>query len=196
VLTMPLLEGLDGVQKMSKSYGNYVGITEAPFDMYGKLMSISDELMWRYYELLTDVSMDDISRMKAEVQAGSAHPMKLKKDLAARIVADFHSTDEARQAGEDWARQFQKDETPENLELVAVKFDEVAAKSVDGTAVKLDKVLARAGMADSGSDAQRKIKAGAVRVDGAVQNEPVMKLAVPAELTIRVGRLMKRVAIS
>jgi tyrosyl-tRNA synthetase len=195
VLTVPLLEGLDGVQKMSKSYGNYVGITEAPFVQYGKLMSITDDLMWRYYELLTDVSMDDISKMKSDVQAGRAHPMQLKKDLAARIVTDFHGAEAARQAGEDWARQFQKDETPENLEQVSVTFAEVAAKSTDGTAVKLDKVLARAGLADSATDAQRKIKAGAVRIEGEVQNDPVLKLTLPAELTVRVGRLMKRVAI-
>lgn len=196
VLMMPLLEGLDGVQKMSKSYGNYVGITEAPFDMYGKLMSISDELMWRYYDLLTDLSPDDIARLKADVQAGRAHPMKVKKDLAARIVADFHSAEAAQKAGEDWARQFQKDETPEDLEQVSVKFDEVAAKSADGTAVKLDKVLTRAGMADSGSDAQRKLKAGSVRVDGTVHNDPVFKLSLPAELTLRVGRVMKKVVIA
>ena len=91
VLTMPLLEGTDGVQKMSKSYGNYIGITEAPQEMFGKVMSISDELMWRYYELLTDVSMADIERMKSEVAAGTAHPMKLKQELGKRIVADFHS---------------------------------------------------------------------------------------------------------
>src|SRR5580698_9901872 len=90
VLTMPLLEGTDGVQKMSKSYGNYIGITEAPQEMFGKVMSISDELMWRYYELLTDVSMPEIERMKIAVAAGAMHPMKLKQELGKRIVADFH----------------------------------------------------------------------------------------------------------
>src|ERR687887_255731 len=115
VLTVPILEGLDGVQKMSKSYGNAIGIKEAPLEMYGKLMSISDEMMWRYYELLTDVQMAEIERMKRE-----AHPMQAKKDLAARIVKDFHSADAATKAGEDWAKQFQKDETPESLEEVTV----------------------------------------------------------------------------
>src|SRR5947209_17630225 len=86
VLTMPILEGLDGVQKMSKSYGNAIGIKEPPFEMYGKLMSISDPMMWRYYELLTDVQLTEIEKMKSE-----AHPMQAKKDLAARIVKDFHS---------------------------------------------------------------------------------------------------------
>ncbi|MFB3814754.1 MAG: tyrosine--tRNA ligase [Terriglobales bacterium] len=195
VLTMPLLEGLDGVQKMSKSYGNYVGITEPPFEMYGKLMSISDDLMWRYYELLTDMTMDEISRMRAAVAGGSLHPMQAKKELAARIVTDFHGAGAARQAAEDWARQFQKREAPETLERVVVKYDEVAARSSDGTAIKLDKLLARAGLADSATDAQRKIKAKAVKVEDEVKSDPVLVLQVPAELTIRVGRLMKKVAV-
>src|SRR5271157_5689455 len=103
VLTTPLLEGTDGVQKMSKSYGNYIGITEAPQEMFGKVMSISDELMWRYYELVTDVSMADIERMKREVASGQAHPMKLKQELGKRIVADFHSLEAAEQAAQDWS---------------------------------------------------------------------------------------------
>src|SRR5690348_8978520 len=111
VLTMPILEGLDGVQKMSKSYGNAIGIKEAPVEMYGKLMSISDEMMWRYYELLTDVQMSEIERMKHE-----AHPMQAKKDLAARIVKDFNSADAATGAADDWAKQFQKGGVPEDVE--------------------------------------------------------------------------------
>ncbi len=98
VLTMPLLEGTDGVQKMSKSYGNYIGITESPLEMYGKVMSISDELMWRYYELLTDVTSADIHEMRDKSAAGTANPMQYKKQLAVRIIADFHSTDAAARA--------------------------------------------------------------------------------------------------
>src|SRR5271170_7863028 len=120
VLTMPLLEGTDGVQKMSKSYGNYIGITEPPQEMFGKVMSISDQLMWRYYELVTDVSMADIERMRREVASGQAHPMKLKQELGKRIIADFHSREAAEQAAQDWSRMFQKDEAPEDLPLVAV----------------------------------------------------------------------------
>jgi tyrosyl-tRNA synthetase len=196
VLTMPILEGLDGVQKMSKSLGNYIGITEPPFDMYGKAMSISDELMWRYYELLTDLSMAEIERLRGEVAAGKAHPMQVKKELARRIVADFHSPEIADEAAQNWARQFQKDETPENLEQVAVSYADVAVKSGDGSAIKLDKLLARCGMAESATDAVRKIKQKAVRVDGAVVSEPILPVTLPAELTLRVGRLMKRVAVS
>ena len=127
VLTMPLLEGTDGTQKMSKSYGNYIGITEAPTEIFGKVMSISDALMWRYYELLTDVTIAEIGQMQQAVARGEAHPMKLKQELGKRIVADFHGHEAAEHAAQDWSRMFQKDETPEDLPLVTVKFAEVAA---------------------------------------------------------------------
>src|SRR5947209_6638232 len=105
VLTMPILEGTDGVQKMSKSYGNYIGINEPPQEIYGKVMSISDQLMWRYYELLTDVSTSAIEQMKSDVAAGRQHPMRLKKALARRIVQGFHSEQAAREAEENWSKQ-------------------------------------------------------------------------------------------
>ena len=116
VLTTPLLEGLDGVQKMSKSYGNYVGITESPAEMFGKLMSISDSLMWRYYELLTDLTIPEIEALQKRVQAGELHPMQAKKDLAKLIITDFHSAAEAEEAAANWTRQFQSGEAPENIE--------------------------------------------------------------------------------
>ena len=193
VLTMPLLEGTDGVQKMSKSYGNYIGITEAPKEIYGKVMSISDQLMWRYYELLTDVTTAQIADMQQESQSGT-NPMQYKKELAQRIVGDFHGADAAKQAAEDWARQFQKDEVPENIETVHVAFIDIAAPH-NGN-IRLDKLLAKAGLAESVSDGARKIKAKSVRVDGEVKSEPVLEVKLPAELTVRVGRLMKKVAIS
>jgi tyrosyl-tRNA synthetase len=197
VLTMPILEGLDGVQKMSKSLNNYIGVTEPPMEMYGKVMSISDDLMWRYYTLLTDYTTGEIERMQADVASGKAHPMNLKKQLAARIVTDFHSPEAATHAAESWAKQFQKDEAPEDLQQVSVNYDDVAVKSSgDGHAIKLDKLVSRAGMAESGSDAMRKIKANAVKIDGAVKNEPILHISVPAEFTLRVGRLMKRVTIT
>src|ERR1017187_3413031 len=132
VLTMPILEGLDGVQKMSKSFGNAIGIQEPPLEMYGKIMSVSDQMMWRYYELLTDVQLPEIEKMKSE-----AHPMEAKKDLARRIVTDFHSPEAASKAAEDWAKQFQKKEVPEEVEQVEV------AVEVTGDKVRLDKLLAR-----------------------------------------------------
>src|SRR5580692_7610708 len=115
VLTTPILEGLDGVQKMSKSLGNAIGIHEAPLEMYGKIMSISDEMMWRYYELLTDVQVGEIEKMKRE-----AHPMQAKKELARRIVEDFHGAEAAGKAGEDWGKQFQRDEVPEDVEQIEI----------------------------------------------------------------------------
>ena len=191
VLTTPILEGLGGVQKMSKSLNNAIGILEKPLDMYGKLMSISDEMMWRYYELLTDLAISEIEKIKRE-----SHPMEAKKDLARRIVSDFHSAEAAKQAGEDWAKQFQKDETPENVEQVNVAYTDIAASSPEGHAVKLDKLLARCGLAESVSDASRKIKQKAVRVDGEVKTELVLPVQLPAELLVRVGRNMRKVAIA
>jgi len=195
VLTMPLIEGLDGVKKMSKSYGNYIGITELPREMFGKVMSISDELMWRYYELLTDVSTAEIATLREAVAAGQKHPMDVKKELGRRIVADFHGAPAAKQAAEDWAKIFQQDEAPKDLERVSVKFADVQSKG-DGSAIKLDKLLARCGLADSATDGQRKIKAGSVRIDNEVKKEPVLPLKPPAEFTVRVGRMLKRVSIS
>src|SRR5438445_7414850 len=120
VLTTPIIEGLDGVQKMSKSLGNAIGIQEPPLEMYGKVMSISDAMMWRYYELLTDVQLPEIEKMKRET-----HPMQTKKDLARRIVADFHSAEAATKATEDWAKQFQKGEVPSAVEHVSVDLNKI-----------------------------------------------------------------------
>ena len=135
VLTTPIIEGLDGVQKMSKSLGNAIGVNEPPLEMYGKVMSISDAMMWRYYELLTDMQLPEIEKMKRE-----SHPMDAKKDLARRIVTDFHSADAAVKAGEDWAKQFQKDEAPETVEQVPIS---ERAVSPQDAAVKLKSVLVR-----------------------------------------------------
>jgi tyrosyl-tRNA synthetase len=199
VLTTPLLEGLDGVQKMSKSYGNYVGITEPPAEMFGKLMSISDDLMWRYYELLTDLTMAEIGVLRQQVRSGQTHPMQAKKELARRIITDFHSAAQAREAEENWTRQFQRDEVPQDIEEVILRATEFGGTVGGGdsrVAIKLDKLLVRAGLAGSASDAQRKIKAGSVRLDGQQIRELYLHTALPARLIIRVGRLMKRVALS
>jgi tyrosyl-tRNA synthetase len=191
VLTMPILEGLDGVQKMSKSLWNAIGINEPPLEMYGKVMSISDEMMWRYYELLTDVQIPDIQKMKREV-----HPMEAKKDLARRIVTDFHSVDAAGKAGEDWVKQFQKGEAPDSIDVVEVRLAEVGqANSLAGSSVKVDKLLFKVGLAVSVTDAKSKREAGSVRINGEVIKEPVLSLSIPATLDIRVGHRMKRVSI-
>jgi tyrosyl-tRNA synthetase len=199
VLTMPLLEGTDGVQKMSKSYGNYIGINEPPQEIYGKAMSISDELMWRYYELLTDASTQAIEQMKADVAAGRQHPMALKKALARRIVEDFHSAEAARAAEESWAKQFQKDEVPENLEMQEISFEQVmASKEIQGPGldgvIKVDKLVVAAHFADSLTDAQRKRKQKGVRVNDQVIEDHV--LVVKNEFLLKVGRRMKRVKLT
>lgn len=194
VLTMPILEGLDGVQKMSKSYGNAIGIKEAPLEMYGKLMSISDAMMWRYYELLTDVQMAEIERMKRE-----AHPMQAKKDLAARIVKDFHSAEDASKAAEDWAKQFQKNETPDSVEEAAIPASSVLADSGSSNgshAVRLDKLLKEAGLAASRTEAERKIKEGAVSIDGTSVTAQVVNVNSHEGMLVRVGKRVKRIRLT
>jgi tyrosyl-tRNA synthetase len=219
VLTTPIIEGLDGVQKMSKSLGNAIGINEPPLEMYGKVMSISDALMWRFYELLTDLSMSEIEKMKAECAAGKLHPMQAKKELAARIVADFHSKDAAAHAGEDWAKQFQKDEVPEEVEtkllrlvrehdhqnkfnLVTVEYNAVSldyerqAFAPPAPFVRTDKLVFTAGLAGSIAEAQRKLKQNAVRINGGVQSSQVIVITeTPIDLVVRVGKQVKRVRI-
>jgi len=194
VLTTPILEGLDGVNKMSKSLGNAIGIHEPPLEMYGKIMSISDEMMWRYYELLTDVRSEQIMQMKSDAASGKAHPMALKKNLARMIVADFHSADVAVKAGEDWARQFQKDAVPEEIETVSVPFTEVSNREADG--VRLAKLLVKLGLAASASEADRKMKEGAVSVEGTKVTVPIMPAKPGTTLTLRLGRKIKKAVLS
>ncbi len=157
VMTTPLLEGLDGVEKMSKSLGNYVGVTEPAGEMFGKLMSISDELMWRYYVLLTDVSTADVESMRAKVAEGARHPKHAKIDLAKRIVSDFHSSDEAEQAAEAFDAKFSRGE------LAADSLPEIAVTVQ--SPISLAKLVVEAGLAASTSEATRKIQQGGVKVD-------------------------------
>ena len=157
VMTTPLLEGLDGVEKMSKSLGNYVGVTESADEMFGKLMSISDELMWRYYLLLTDASTAEVDSLRRKVAGAELHPKQAKVALAKRIVADFHSSAEADRAAEAFEARFTRGE------LSADSLPEVTV-SVDGS-IGLAKLVAEAGLATSSSEATRKIQQGGVKVD-------------------------------
>jgi tyrosyl-tRNA synthetase len=201
VLTTPILEGWRaGDEKMSKSLDNAIGIQEPPLEMYGKVMAISDERMWRYYELLTDVQVAEIEKMKRE-----AHPMQVKKDLARRIVEDFHGADAAAKAEEDWARQFQKDEVPEEVDEISIKLEEVEWSADDEAwarasqryfGVRLDRILVKCGLAESGTDASRKIKQGAVRIKGEVERNTHIQLEVlPCTLDLRVGKRLKKAVI-
>ena len=207
VLTTPILEGLDGVNKMSKSLGNAIGIHEPPLEMYGKVMSISDHMMWRYYELLTDVSLQWIENRKLLIEHGD-NPMVSKKELAHMIVRDFHSENAALKAGEDWAKQFQKDGVPDDVEEVRVHLAEVEAP-IEGSQfevvgevlgsperrIKLDRLLARSGLADSISDAVRKLKQRAVKVNAQLKTDPVIFLDPHKELVVRVGKKIKRIKL-
>jgi tyrosyl-tRNA synthetase len=151
--------------------------------MYGKVMSISDEMMWRYYELLTDVQVADIEKMKRE-----AHPMQAKKDLAARIVKDFYSAEAAAKAAGDWAKQFQRNEVPDDIEEVIASVEVTA----DGL-VRLDKLLARCGLADSVSDAARKLKQKAVKVNGALKIDAVTSIDASQPIILQVGKKIRKV---
>ncbi len=203
VLTTPILEGLDGVNKMSKSLGNAIGIHEPPLEMYGKIMSISDDMMWRYYELLTDVRTEQIAQMKADAASGKAHPMALKKELARSIVADFHSAEAAHKAKEDWSARFQRHKSddkhiPDVIELVQVPYERVKGPLArDGYSVRVDKLLAQADMASSVAEGARKIKQGAVEIDGTPIGEPVFVVQIiPVPLTVRAGKLWKSIMVS
>jgi tyrosyl-tRNA synthetase len=210
VLTTPILEGLDGVNKMSKSLGNAIGIHEPPLEMYGKIMSISDHMMWRYYELLTDVRTDEIVQLKLDVASGKAHPMVLKKELARTIVSGFHSADAAAKAGEDWAKQFQKDEVPEEVERVEVRLGDVLPEGKGGGAlrdtsrfaenscpVRIDKLIRYAGLAASNTEAAAKIRNGAVTINGKKISGQEILVNIPLhdEFAVRVGRKMKMVKV-
>ena len=193
VLTTPIIEGWrTGEEKMSKSLDNAIGIQEPPLEMYGKLMAISDEKMWRYYEVLTDVQLPEIEKMRAE-----SHPMEAKKELARRIVADFHSAAAAEKAAEDWAKQFQKGEEPEDIVSVTVRFAEVANK--EGSMIRADRLLVAIGLAASVSEANRKIEENAVRVDGEPYSGRVALARDGADntpLRIQLGRKIRKVLIT
>jgi tyrosyl-tRNA synthetase len=193
VLMTPILEGLDGVQKMSKSLGNAIGINEPASEMYGKLMSISDELMWKYWVLLTDLRQSEVEAMRAEVAVGRLHPMGVKKRLARTIVAGFHGEAAARSADENWARMFQAGETAEDLEEISVAFGDVGG--AEGK-IRLSKLLVQMGLAASGAEANRKIAEKAVRVDGDVVESLLIPAKLPARLTVRLGKRAKIAVIS
>jgi tyrosyl-tRNA synthetase len=195
VLMTPILEGLDGVQKMSKSLNNAIGINEPAGEMYGKLMSISDELMWRYWVFLTDLKQSEIDAMRSDVASGKLHPMETKKTLARTITAGFHGEAAAASADENWARMFQQNEAAEDLEEVAIAFADVAG--AEAKQIRLPKLLVQMGLSASGAEANRKITEKAVRVDGqVVGGTSITVAALPARLTVRLGKRAKVVVVS
>jgi tyrosyl-tRNA synthetase len=180
IMTTPLLEGLDGVQKMSKSLGNYIGITESPREMFGKIMSISDDLMWRYYELLTDLSPYEIGELRVAASRGEKNPRDIKAELARHIIADFHSESEALEASDEFDRMFREHQAPTDIPAV-----ELPAEPV-----RLVKLLASQGLAPSVSEAQRLINQGSVRVNNERITDVKLELgaAREREFLIQVGK--------
>jgi tyrosyl-tRNA synthetase len=179
-LITPLLEGTDGVQKMSKSLGNYVGIDESPQEIFGKLMSISDDLMWRYYELLTDLSVDEIKWMRDRAEHGEDNPRDFKAGLAKRVISDFHSDEAADEAEAEFVRRFRNKEMP----------DEIEERAVEENTWKLPRLLVETGLAPSMAEARRLIEQGGVRVDGerAARVETEVLISADRATLIQVGK--------
>jgi tyrosyl-tRNA synthetase len=195
ILMTPIIEGLDGVQKMSKSLNNAIGINEPPAEMYGKLMSISDALMFKYYVFLTDLRQSEVDALEAEVAAGKLHPMEAKKRLARTITAGFHGEAAAQTADENWAKMFQQKETAEDLEEVAIAYADVAGP--EPNQIRLPKLLVQLGLAASGAEANRKLAEKAVKLDSELATNALIPLsAVPARIVVRLGKRAKVAVIS
>ena len=189
VMTMPLLEGLDGVEKMSKSLDNYVGMTDSPAEMFGKLMSITDELMWRYYLLLTDLSRAHIEALQRDVAEGRRHPKQVKVDLARQIVTDFHSGDAATRAAEAFEARFSRGE------LAVESLPTVEVGAPEGT-IALSRLIVEAGLASSASEAARKVQQGGVRVDRERVTDARARIAASrGAIILEVGRRSVRVTL-
>jgi tyrosyl-tRNA synthetase len=177
---MPLLEGTDGVEKMSKSLGNYIGINEPPAEIFGKVMSISDNLMWRYYELLTDLTIEQIAALKNEAENGNRNPRDIKAELAKMIIADFHSIGDAQRAEEEFNRIFQRNELPDEIEEVAL----------ESGVWKLPRLLVDLKLAPSMAEARRLIEQGGVYLDGERKSDSALSLSVNPEhlILIQIGK--------
>ncbi len=180
VLTMPLLEGLDGVNKMSKSLGNYIGISEHPNDIFGKVMSVSDELMFRYYELLSDLSMDQINVLKERMNSGELHPKAVKVQLAKEIVTRFYSADDAEKAENNFEQVFARHETPDDIPEVNMQVNEAE--------IWVPKLLLDAGLVKSTSDGRRMIKQNAVSIAGTKVTDINASVTAKGDLLLQVGK--------
>jgi tyrosyl-tRNA synthetase len=199
ILMTPILEGLDGVQKMSKSLGNAIGIQEPPGEMYGKLMSISDELMWKYWLLLTDLPKREIEGMQSAVMLGKLHPMQAKKNLAWGIVRDFHSAAAADAAAESWAKQFQQRGVAEDVPVVQVAMHaeglmHISDAATGARSVRAATLLVMTGLASSSGEATRKLNENAVSINGTKSNQRFVSLDVLGDSPVlRLGKKSVRV---
>lgn len=182
-IMMPLLVGTDGINKMSKSLGNYIGIDEAPAEIYGKVMSIPDELMATYYELTTDIPMSEVRQLMADLEAGKAHPRDLKRRLAREIVAIYHGEEAAAFAQEEFDRVFKQGEVPEDIP--SFRLDDGDYKEGKVWIVRL---LVKSGLVESNGEARRLIKSGAVRIDQDKKTDPNLELAPSQGMIVQIGK--------
>ncbi len=204
-MTMPILVGLDGVRKMSKTLGNYVGITEPPQEMFGKMMSISDELMWSYYELVTDRTEEEIAELKSEVAAGKLHPMDAKMKLSEEVVSVFQSIEAGRKAAENFQRVFRDRQAPAEMEVVRLKpmgnfiaverpagvsIQQGTIQGLSSTSEKWSRLLPSLAFAASTAEAERIMKQGGFEIDGSTIQDPTLRIDLtrPASYVLRVGK--------
>lgn len=204
VLMTPILEGIDGVQKMSKSLNNAIGVLDSPFDMFTKVMAIPDALLARYYELLTDFLPDEIAGIEQQIASGALHPMQAKRDLARTITADFHSSELTQRAEENWSLQFQQGGVSEDLEEVGIAQAEIAGPEahttqdgVTGFTIRVPRLLVHLGLTSSNAEATRKLAEGAVKINGETHKELSYSLAqLPVTLTVQLGKKAKRAQLT
>ena len=180
VLTMPLLEGLDGVNKMSKSLGNYIGINEPPDEIFGKIMSVSDDLMLRYYELLSDLSLIELEKLKTALKSGEVHPMEAKKTLGREVVGRYHGYSAALTAEENFVKRFKENQVPEQMECIDL--------AVEGGKALLCKVLAEAGLVKSNSEGRRAIQQGGVKINSEKVSDENLELTSGNQYVLQVGK--------
>ena len=209
VLMTPILEGLDGVQKMSKSLHNAVGVLDSPFDMFTRLMTIPDALIPRYYTYLTDLLPAEITAIEADIASGTLHPMQAKRALARTITADFHTPAEAAHAEENWSLQFQQGGVSDDIEEIGIAQSEIAGPAgsaetahttqdgIPGITIRVPKLLVHLGLTPSASEATRKLNEGAVKIEGEVHKDLIYTLPeLPATLTVRLGKRAKRALLT
>jgi tyrosyl-tRNA synthetase len=197
VLMTPILEGLDGVQKMSKSLGNAVGVLDSPFDMFTKLMTIPDAMVPRYYELLTDATPMEIAQVQDEMANGTLHPMAAKRILARTITADFHSLEAAEHAEQNWSKQFQQGGVSDDIEEIPLESSALSQDGAAGLAIRVPRLLVQLGLCASNAEAMRKLGERAVKIEGEVHKDACYALpGIPAALTVRLGRKAKRALIT
>jgi len=184
IITLPLLEGTDGVEKMSKSLNNYIGIDESPQEMYGKVMSVPDNLMTRYFELVTDVSLDEINKVKTGLENNNLHPRDVKKRLAREIVKLYHGQSAAIMAEEEFEKVFKNKLYPEEIKELILKKDDLKEGKI-----WLIKLIVLSGVIDSKSEARRLVEQGGVRINGEKVSDPHLDLTVEEGMILKIGRL-------